>query len=75
MTPRGIARLDALIWVLIYAGLFMVILGVASARAHPPTAWTLGILGTVLALAGAILIPVRARLREDPAPGSQEGQP
>jgi vacuolar-type H+-ATPase subunit I/STV1 len=75
MSPRGFARLDKLIWQMIYAGLFLVILGLASASRAPTAAWSMGILGAVLAIAGAILIPVRARLREDAANDPPERQP
>lgn len=75
MSPRGFERLDKLIWVLIYAGLFLLILGLASARDAATAAWAMGVTGAILAITGAILIPVRARLREDAANDSPEGQP
>ena len=63
-TERTLARMDAIAWILIYAGLFTLVLGIAS---HGHTAiggWSLSILGTVAAVAGVVLIVVRARLSE-----------
>jgi hypothetical protein len=59
---RTLSRLDVAAWVLIYAGLFSLVLGIAS---HDETAvggWSLTILGGVAAVAGIILILVRARV-------------
>jgi hypothetical protein len=64
-SPRTLARLDVLAWVLIYGGLFSLILGIAS---HGETAiggWSLSVLGVVATVAGIVLIVVRARLKED----------
>jgi hypothetical protein len=64
-SPRTLARLDVLAWVLIYGGLFSLILGIAS---HDETAiggWSLSVLGMLATAAGVVLIVVRARLKED----------
>ena len=61
-SARTLARLDALAWALIYGGLFMLVLGIAS---HGETAiggWSLSVLGTVATIAGVVLIVIRARL-------------
>jgi hypothetical protein len=61
-TARTLARIDVLAWILIYGGLFTLVLGIAS---HDETAvggWSLSALGTVAAIAGVVLIIVRARL-------------
>jgi hypothetical protein len=66
-TERTLARLDALIWTLIYGGLFALVLGIAS---HDETAvggWSLSVLGAVAAIAGVVLIVVRSRLSQPPA--------
>jgi hypothetical protein len=70
-TARTLARIDALAWTLIFGGLLVLVLGIAS---HDETAiggWSLSILGGLAAVAGVVLIFVRARLRETPAPGAQ----
>lgn len=59
---RTLARLDAFAWILIYGGLFLLVLGIAS---HGHTAiggWSLSVLGTLVTIAGVVLIVVRARL-------------
>jgi len=59
---RTLARLDAIAWTLIYGGLLALVLGIAS---HGETAiggWSLSVVGIVAAIAGVVLIVVRARL-------------
>ena len=61
-TERTLARLDTIAWLLIYGGLFALVLGIAS---HGHTAiggWSLSVLGVVAAVAGVVLIVVRARI-------------
>ena len=61
-TQSTLERLDKIAWLLIYAGLFVLVLGIAS---HGHTAiggWSLSVLGVVAAVAGVVLIVVRARL-------------
>ena len=67
-STRTLARLDALAWILIYGGLFALVLGIAS---HDETAvggWSLSVLGGIAAVAGVVLIVVRARLSQPPGP-------
>jgi hypothetical protein len=71
MTRRGIAWLDAAIWTLIYAGLLMVVLGVATHEAHVIAGWSLGVVGSMVTAAGIVLVWVRSRVREE-SPGSGE---
>jgi len=59
------ARLEALVWVLIYGGLILVGLGLAVQRRDDLLGWSLVALGAVVALAGAVLVVVRARLPGD----------
>ena len=66
MSPRGLAWIDRLIWILIYGGLFTLVLGIASGDVHVIAGWSLGVLGAVAAAAGFILIGVRSRLQETP---------
>lgn len=70
-TPRALARLDALIWSLIFGGLFVLILGIASHDETRIGGWSLSVLGGLATAAGVVLIFVRARLRETPPPGAQ----
>jgi hypothetical protein len=73
-TPRTLARLDALIWTLIYGGLFALILGIASHDETVIGGWSLSVLGALATGAGVVLIFVRSRLRETPPPGAQSPQ-
>jgi hypothetical protein len=59
------ARLDVAVWVLIFGGLFAVVLGIASRTSAPATAWSLMAVGTVACAVGAVLIWVRSRLGPD----------
>ncbi|MDP3618633.1 MAG: hypothetical protein Q8R63_02455 [Ramlibacter sp.] len=68
-TPQTTARIEQLIWVLIYAGLFAVVIGLASLSASPETAWSLITVGGVLVAAGVFLIWVRSRFDERTMPG------
>lgn len=63
---RTLARLDVLAWVLIYGGLFTLILGIASHGRTAVGGWSLSVLGAVAAVAGVVLIGVRARLSRKP---------
>jgi uncharacterized membrane protein HdeD (DUF308 family) len=61
-SARTLARMDAIAWALIYGGLFALVLGIAS---HDETAvggWTLSVVGVLAAVAGVVLIVVRARI-------------
>ncbi|RYF76869.1 MAG: hypothetical protein EOO22_00745 [Comamonadaceae bacterium] len=56
------ARLEKWIWILIYLGMFLVALGIATARIEAATGWWLGAPGAVMIVAGVVLIYVRSRL-------------
>jgi hypothetical protein len=73
-SSRTLARLDALTWSLIYGGLFGIILGIVTGGAHLVAGWSLGVLGAIAVAAGVVLIVVRSRLRETPAPGAQSNE-
>jgi len=63
---RTLERLDQVAWGLIYGGLFMLVLGIAS---HDETAvggWSLSLVGGSAAIAGVVLIFVRSRMPEPP---------
>ena len=70
-TARTLARIDALIWTLIFGGLFTLVLGIASHDETRIGGWSLSVLGSLAAAAGVVLIFVRARMGEAPAPGAQ----
>lgn len=72
-SPRTLARIDALAWVLIYGGLFTLILGIASHGRTAVGGWSLSVLGIAAALAGVVLILVRSRLRPS-APDDAQSQ-
>jgi hypothetical protein len=59
------ARLDVLIWVLIFGGLFAIVLGFASHRVAPAPGWSLMVFGACIVAGGVVLIWVRSRLGPD----------
>jgi hypothetical protein len=65
---RTLTWIERLVWILIYGGLFTLILGLASWRYEVAFGWTLTMVGAALALVGVILIWVRARLDPVNAP-------
>jgi len=65
-SAKALARLDALIWVLIFGGLLTFVLGLAVARSDATLGWIIGSVGGVLALTGGVLIVVRSRLKVEP---------
>ena len=64
VTGRTIARVERLIWVLAFGGFFAIALGIDARRTSPATGWSLIIIGVLAASAGAVLVWVRSRLRE-----------
>ena len=54
--PQTLQRMHQLIWALIYGGLFLVVLGIASADAHAVAAWAMGVIGALATVAGGVLI-------------------
>lgn len=62
-TPsKTIARLQTLIWVLIYGGLLTLVLGLSVQRSHDPLGWSMVVGGGIVAAIGFALIYVRSRL-------------
>jgi LPXTG-motif cell wall-anchored protein len=55
------AKLETLIWVLIYGGLLLVVFGLFVQRTLPATGWTLIVVGAIVTVVGAVLIWVRSR--------------
>ena len=65
VSNKAAARLQALIWVLIYGGLLTLVLGLFVERADDATGWSMVVGGGVAAAAGLVLIYVRSRIRAD----------
>jgi hypothetical protein len=59
---KSIARLQALIWILIYAGLLTLVLGLSAARIDHAVGWSLVLAGGIAAAVGFFLIWVRSRM-------------
>ena len=64
-SSRDIARLQALIWILIYGGLLSLVLGLFTRRSDAVLGCSLVIVGALVAAVGVALIYVRSRLKED----------
>lgn len=62
--PRIIARVQTWAWVLIYAGLLTLVLGLATRRNDESTGWVMVVAGAVAAAVGFTLIYVRSRMSE-----------
>lgn len=58
------ATLEKWIWILIYGGLFLLILGIATGRTEEGLGWSMAVPGVVIALVGVVLIYVRSRLKD-----------
>ncbi len=65
-SAKTLARVEALVWVLIYGGLLTFVLGLFTGRSDATLGWTLGVLGLCGVFAGAVLVWVRSRMRLDP---------
>ncbi len=61
---RFVARLQALIWVLIYGGLLTLVLGLSVQRTDDTLGWSLVVSGGVVAVIGFVLIYVRSRIKQ-----------
>jgi hypothetical protein len=65
-TAKPHATLEKWIWILIYAGLFMFIIGIATGRADAGFGWALAVPGVALTVVGIVLIYVRSRFKDSP---------
>lgn len=70
-SARALKRFDNLVWTLIFGGLLLLVLGIASHDEAAIAGWSLTALGGIAAAAGVVMIFVRSRLRETPEPGAQ----
>ena len=57
------AALERWIWILIYGGLLIIILGIATGRTEEALGWSMAVPGAVAAVVGVVLIYVRSRLK------------
>jgi hypothetical protein len=64
MAAKPHATLEKWIWILIYGGLFMLVLGIATGRTDATIGWAMAVPGVVVALVGVVLIYVRSRLKD-----------
>jgi hypothetical protein len=61
-SARTLAVLDALAWALVYGGLILFVLGIVTGEASLIAGWSLGVVGSGAAIAGVVVIVVRARM-------------
>jgi hypothetical protein len=67
------ARLDKLVWLLIYSGLLLAIIGLWALAAAPVVGAVLAIAGALDAATGAALLWWRSRRADAPAPTHEQG--
>jgi hypothetical protein len=63
-SAKALAWIERLIWLLIYGGLFTLVLGLATRVRDTAIGWSLIIAGAFAAAVGAVLFWVRSRLDE-----------
>ena len=66
-TSLELKRLQVLIWVLIFGGLMTLVLGLSLGRYDPSKGLACVVVGGLLAAVGALLILLRARLKNEGA--------
>ena len=62
VSNKSVARLQSLIWILIYGGLLTLVLGLSVQRLDDAIGWSMVVLGGIVAAAGAALVYVRSRI-------------
>jgi hypothetical protein len=65
-SPRALAWVERVAWLLIYGGLFALVLGLATRVRDAVIGWSLILGGAFAAVGGVALIWVRSRLRQTP---------
>jgi uncharacterized membrane-anchored protein len=63
-SAKALAWIERLIWLLIYGGLFTLVLGLATRVRDTAMGWSLIVAGAVAAAGGVVLFWVRSRLDE-----------
>ena len=58
-------RIEKWVWVLVYAGLAILGLGLAVQRSDAPLGWGLASIGAALIAGGAVLVWLRSRMTAD----------
>jgi hypothetical protein len=66
MSPTAINWIERIIWILIYTGLFALVLAFASKDVHRIAGWSMGVLGGIAVATGIVLIWVRSRVHASP---------
>lgn len=64
-THKGLARLETLIWAMIYGGLLAVVVGFFMGRVADEDGDILMVVGGIVTFIGLALVVVRSRMRED----------
>ena len=63
-TNRRLARMETVIWVLIYGGLLTLLIGLYMSRQQSGSGMELVVAGSLVTACGALLVVVRSRMRE-----------
>lgn len=66
VSNKSVARLQALIWILIYGGLLTLVLGLSVQRLDDAIGWSMVVGGGIVAAVGFALIYVRSRINVGP---------
>ncbi|MES2716954.1 MAG: hypothetical protein V4795_14390 [Pseudomonadota bacterium] len=56
------STVETLVWVLVYGGALLLVLGLFAARSDSTLGWLLGLAGAATALAGVVLVYLRSRM-------------
>ncbi len=62
VSSKAVARLQTLIWVLIYGGLLTLVVGLSVQRRNDPVGWSMVVIGGIVAAIGFFLIYVRSKI-------------
>ena len=62
---KKVARIHAMIWVLIYGGMLALVLGLSVGRSDAAFGWSLVLGGAVVSLLGVVLIYIRSRMTNE----------
>lgn len=66
VSNKSVARLQSLIWILIYGGLLTLVLGLSVQRIDDTVGWSMVVVGAIVAVVGFVLIYVRSRINVGP---------